>query len=261
MLLFVSELDRIKRILKDNFDIGIENATNKIVNQTLHQVGVYKICNVAKGDTDFDAFAASVRHWRYATGERVNEQTSKAFETIEGRLTPELAKGMWKSVSEAVVNSVEHAYVEARGVDGPRMGHSRWWMFSQEKDDKLTVAVCDLGIGIPRSLPLNWQASMLQKLRDTFSGEGSDSRSIRAALEVGATSTSASHRGKGLPQIWNTLRNVKGASISIMSNYGSLTWNGDDGEEFAHEHDTSIAGTLIIWTVASRSGAGLSNEG
>lgn len=252
MLLFVSELDRIKRILGSKFNVGIENSTNRLVDQVLYQLGVYELCSVVRSKRDSGNFDETVKHWRFATGQRANEETSRAFENFEGRLTTELAKGMWKSVSEAVVNSVEHAYVAPRGVNGARMGHSRWWMFSQERDGKLTVAVCDLGIGIPKSLPLNWQPGILRRVLDSLSDTGSDVRAIKAALKVGATSTGKGHRGKGLPQIWNTLRSSSTASISIMSNRGTLTWNGEKQEEFTVEHTTSIAGTIIMWTVGTK---------
>lgn len=207
------------------------------------------MCDVAQPSLSEELLDPTVRHWRYATGERVNEQTNKAFESFEGRLSPELAKGMWKSVSEAVVNSVEHAYLEPRGVNGPRMHSSRWWMFSQEKEGQLTVAVCDLGTGIPRSLPIRWEPSLLARVFNSLRGEGPDLRAIRAALRVGASSTGGDHRGNGLPQIWNTLQSAQNASIQILSNRAQLSWNGAVKKEFALEFTESIFGTIIIWTV------------
>lgn len=249
MLLFVAELDRIKRILKDDFAVSIDTVKNRRVDQLLYQIGVYSICGINKPSLAESSIDETVRHWRYATGERVNEQAERAFENIEGRLTPELAKGMWKSLSEAVVNSVEHAYLEPRGVNGPRMGHARWWMFSHEKDGRLSVAVCDLGIGIPRSLPHRWQSGLLTRAYDKFAGDGPDLRAIRAALVVGASSTHESHRGKGLPQIWNTLRSVPNASVTILSNHAQLAWNGEAKQEFSHEFSESLCGTIIMWSV------------
>lgn len=248
-LLFIAELDRIKRILKDDFSVGIDGVRDKRVNQLLCQIGLYALCDVAQPSLSEELLDPTVRHWRYATGERVNEQTNKAFESFEGRLSPELAKGMWKSVSEAVVNSVEHAYLEPRGVNGPRMHSSRWWMFSQEKEGQLTVAVCDLGIGIPRSLPIRWEPSLLARVFNSLRGEGPDLRAIRAALRVGASSTGGDHRGNGLPQIWNTLQSAQNASIQILSNRAQLSWNGAVKKEFALEFTESIFGTIIIWTV------------
>jgi len=249
VLLFVAELDRMKRIVGNDFAVRIENVRVPRVSQVLQQVGVYDICGGKNLRISEEAFDDSVKHWRYATGVRAGDETNEAFENFEGRLSPELAKGMWKGVSEAVVNSVQHAYVEPRFKSGPRLGHSRWWMFSHEKEGELQVIVCDLGIGIPRSLPLNWEPGLLDRLLSTFTKDGNDVRSIRAALAVGASSTGAPHRGKGLQQIWNTLRNAKGASVAILSNHGQLSWSGVDQKEFALEFGTSINGTMIIWTV------------
>jgi hypothetical protein len=176
-------------------------------------------------------------------------------------MSAQLKSGMWKSLSEAVVNSVEHAYLEARGTTSTRLGHSRWWMFSQEKDNVLTVAVCDLGIGIPRSLPLRWAPSALQKLLDSVTGEGQDLRAIRAALQVGASSTGASHRGRGLAQIWAELRNFDGASLMILTNKAMLMWNAKEKREYALQYSESVFGTMIVWEVPTQSQDGeVSND-
>lgn len=249
VLLFVAELDRMKRVVGADFAVTIDNVRVARVSQVLQQVGIFDICGVKRLRVTEDEFDESVKHWRYATGVRAGDKTNEAFESFEGRLSPELARGMWKGVSEAVVNSVQHAYAERRFPNGPRLGHARWWMFSHERDGLLQVIVCDLGIGIPRSLPLNWEPSLLKRLYSAFSKDGRDLRSIKAALEVGATSTGAPHRGKGLQQIWSTLRSARGASVAILSNHAQLSWSGESQEESGLEFGTSINGTMVIWTV------------
>lgn len=249
MLLFVAELDRINRILQDDFSISIANAVDINTRNVLIQVGVYSLCGHRAPKLKEEDFKENVKHWRYATGVRVDESTSEAFENIEGRLSPALKKGMWKGVSEALINSVQHAYAAPRNLRGVRLRSARWWMFSELKGGLLTVAVCDLGIGIPRSLPLNWNDNVINRLMATFSRDGPDVRAVKAAMQVGATSTSGEHRGKGLPQIWNAVRTEKNASIMILSNAARLVWNGDTEEEFAMEYSDSIAGTLVMWTV------------
>jgi len=190
-----------------------------------------------------------VRHWRYATGERINLQTTQAFEQFEGRLADNLRKGMWRGISEAIANSTEHAYLEPRGTEGVRLGRKRWWMFSQERDNDLTVVVCDLGIGIPRSLPLKWEPGTLARIFDGVVGHGPDVRAIRAAMRVGASSTGKRHRGRGLPQIWHELRNLGAKGVIILSNCGMLVWDGESGQERAREFTDSIHGTVIAWQV------------
>ena len=247
-LLLTAEIDRAKRILKDDFSVRIIAAKMPRINAVLKQIGIEQICDADLGEIE-ELDDDTVRHWRFATGERINHQTTKAFEKFEGRLADNLRKGMWKSISEALANSAQHAYLEPRHIGRKRLNHKRWWMFSQERDGMLTVVVCDLGIGIPRSLPLKWEPRTLSKIYDSIIGQGRDSRSIKAAMEVGASSTGKSHRGRGLPQIWHELRSVNAEGIVILSNKGLLAWDKQSNVEKAHEFNDSIYGTVISWRV------------
>lgn len=248
MLLLIAELDRAKRIMGDDFRVRLLPSETPRINSVLEQVGLVDLCggalggNRSKGDE-------TVRHWRYATGERINATTEEAFMKVEGALAPPLAKGLWRGVSEALGNSTEHAYLAPRGTDSRRLGTKRWWMFSQLRDQRLSVVVVDLGIGIPRSLPLKWPSSTIAKLVGAMIGEGDDVRAIRAAMQVGASSTGRSNRGRGLPQIWNEMKAINGATVSIYSNRGILIWDGEKKEETAKERKDSIYGTIIAWTI------------
>lgn len=257
MLLFIAEIDRIKRILGSSFNITISNVRDKVVNQLLVRIGLYELCGQNPPKLSAEKFDERVKHWRYATGVRANEDTNRAFHQVEGCLSDELGKGMWKGISEAVINSVQHAYEKPRGTNGGRLKHSRWWMFSQVKDNILTVAVCDLGIGIPRSLPLKWDKSILSNIMGGIIGYGPDSQAIKAALELGATRTNAVNRGKGLPQIWKSLRMPGGIGIHILSNLGQLSWSSKNDKESSHEYSSSINGTVIIWSVRIEEAKGL----
>lgn len=247
-LLLTAELDRAKRILGDAFEVKIIPSQSERINGVLKQVGILDLCGV-QIDSDEGLKHEWVRHWRYATGQRINEQTTRAFEQFEGRLADELKKGIWRGISEAIGNSTEHAYDQPRGTEPRRLGHKRWWMFSQERDGYLNVVVCDLGIGIPRSLPLKWKPSTLSKIFAGIVGQGEDVRAIRAALRLGASSTGKDHRGRGLPQIWQELQATKDASIVILSNRGGLIWRGRDRIELPKEFSDSIHGTVISWAV------------
>jgi hypothetical protein len=195
----------------------------------------------------------NVKHWHFASGERVDDDTNEAFEAIQVRLSPAARKGMWRGFSEALINSVQHAYAAPRGTKGPDLNIKRWWMFTQERNGELTVAVCDLGIGIPRSLPLNWNSTILTQIRSALGlSSGVDVDAVKTALRVGQTSTGEKHRGKGLPQIWQAIRGNPGAGILIHSNKARLAWNSKDNKEFDHEFPDSINGTVVMSTVKTK---------
>lgn len=121
-------------------------------------------------------------------------------------------------------------------------------MFSQEKDGYLSVVFCDLGTGIPQTLPRKhsgaWQ--QLIRLSKFKSRQPNDSEIIREATKLGASRTGDSHRGRGLNQIANTVTNEFRGTLTIYSNAGCYSVG--SGEKL-HEHKTSIMGTLIAWRI------------
>lgn len=249
-LLMIAEFDRAKRIMGSDFRVTLVPSKTHRINAVLDQIGFSSLCGTKLSNEELDqADDELVKHWRFATGERINDQTTKAFEEIQGRIAAALHEGMWKSISEAIGNACLHAYLAPRGTNTKDLDNKRWWMLSQEKDGVLSVTVADLGIGIPRSLPLKWPVSTLERVYDRIVGGGQDERAIKAAMEVGATRTGQKHRGKGLPQIWHDLRSDREARIAIYSNKGALIWIGKGNKESSQEFADSICGTVISWTV------------
>lgn len=248
VLYLTAELDRLRRHGGTAYSVEMLRPKDEIADQVLQQVGLAQLCGepVPKSTDHFDE---SVKHWRYATGERMNDAPGRAFERLEGRLSDELQDGMWKGVSEAIVNSVAHAYLEPRNDGFPCNDGVRWWMFSQVRDGTLTVAVCDLGIGIPRSLPIKWEAGPLSQILAKFGMYKPEVAAIRAALEIGATRTGEENRGRGLPQVWEDMKGHSGSNIMILSNKAMLFWRSDLKKETNREFNESIFGTMIIWSV------------
>ena len=248
-LLLTAELDRIKRILNEDLYVKISWSSDPIVNQVLEQVGVVELCSQQADAPKESSFDESVRHWRYATGLKMSDVAGRALDRFEGRITDKLQSGLWKGVSEALVNSVEHAYLAPREPGQTQVDETRWWMFSQERDGELTVVVCDLGIGIPRSLPIRWGMEQLQDLLTRFGIHKPDLAAVRGALVLGETRTGRDNRGRGLPQIWWELRELGASGILILSNKAYLLWDGRKEREISYEFDQSIGGTIIAWTI------------
>src|SRR5206468_2553619 len=115
-------------------------------------------------------------------------------------------------------------YIRERG-DG--ISHTedlrRWWMFSQEKDNQLSVAFCDTGIGIPRSIKTSgdWSPSLVQNaLKRLGLGEETDAALIRSSIELHESRTGEQHRGRGLGQILDVVRRASKGQLMIHSNSG-----------------------------------------
>jgi hypothetical protein len=157
---------------------------------------------------------------------------------------------MWASPS-AMTNSIQHAYESERG-DGLRGSEDlkRWWMFSQERAGMLTVAFCDLGIGIPRSIqnPKQWDRGLVTSLLAQLGlSQPLESSLIRVALELSRSRTNLPHRGKGLPEILKAVREIPSGFLQIYSNQGSYRFRSKDQSERLHDFRDSIGGTMILW--------------
>lgn len=254
VLLLVAEIDRQKRALARAFDVDIILPKNEVSRQVFHQVGIAALCGRVSPKDRYE-YDETVRHWRYATGTMMTEDPGKALEQMEGHLSDELRAGIWKGVSEAIINSIHHAYLESRNDGFREYRETRWWMFSHVSDGKLTVAVCDLGIGIPRSLPLRWDTNKLQAILDRLGLGKPDLAAVKAALEIGATRTGQENRGRGLPQIWQDMKMHRDSNILLLSNRALLRWSQKTNSESGMEFDNNIHGTLVMWTVPLDSSA------
>lgn len=190
--------------------------------------------------------ADNVRHWYFLEG--TTGDVSDLKDLIRTYFPVELKEstkaGLFEGMSEAIINTVQHAYVGHSG-ETTEENEKRWWMFSQQKEGKLSIVVCDLGIGIPKSL----RQKFPDYFRHAFGKKRRHTQFIDIAARSSRSRTSLPHRGKGLPDM---LEFVKGGDVGgflIYSLRGAFLYNAKDGREVGHDFSTGIPGTLIQWTV------------
>ena len=149
-------------------------------------------------------------------------------------------------LGEAMTNTVHHAYLDIRQ-DGlfyqPAGGN--WWMFSQARDGMLSVVFCDLGVGIPNTLPLK-KKSLFNKIV-ALGLSGSDAACIEQAVEDTRSRTNMSGRGHGLGNIVNVVCQHSKGNVTILSNRGCYSLR--DGKPARYDFKESIMGTLISWRI------------
>lgn len=162
-------------------------------------------------------------------------------------MAPELHSELYKGVAEAMTNARHHAYIDVRN-DGFNIRHTTdtpWWMFSQVRDGRLTVAIADLGIGIPATLPLK-QPTTWKSIFNKLGRLPRDGEAIEAAVSEGQSRLGKKHRGRGLGQIVRAVEVGDNGRIIILSNRGY--YQRRDGQSVTGDHKTSIQGTLICWS-------------
>jgi hypothetical protein len=244
-LMLVAELDRIKKLSSNPSLLRCKAAPDgSLADQVLTQIGAYQILGHSPKGAALDQ---SVVHWRSATGLKAEgEDAGTMLEKYDGELAPALRTSLYNGIIEAMTNAVHHAYIDIRRDGINRRGEKRWWLFSEQREGSLFIAFCDLGIGIPESLPI--VHSGLKAILSKLGADRSDVEAIKLATRLGETSTSQDNRGKGLSEILDAARKSEQGSCVIYSNRGQFGF-ARDGATVENQFSNSIFGTLIEWQV------------
>lgn len=242
-LLFIAELRRLIRYVGGKTKIEYIPPKSDKIAQVLQQIG---LCDLLGTKNVVEPKDADVIHWRYAQGSQVE---GKKYDDIlakyDGEIAPALQEKLFTGITEAMTNVVNHAY-DLKRDDGLDVNDSpkEWWMFSQEKDGFLSVSLCDLGAGIPRTLPIK-HPKVWDRIKKF--GRTSDADAIDYAVRDSTSRTKESYRGHGLGQIVRVCDSIDGAMVIIYSNQGA--YSRLDRHKKLYRHTDSILGTLICWKV------------
>lgn len=251
-LLLVAEIDRLVRCVEGRCEVGCTYPKDQTVEKVFQQVGLFRLLRkehrleITEEDRD-------VYHWRYASGIEVDPiQADPILKGIKKQI-PKTFRKIVVGVEEAMDNTVHHAYIEARGdrLSGrPEADARRWWLFAEVLDDWLHVNFCDLGVGIPNSLPRRWSEEASDIMRLSLSRGKRDVRMIRRSFEVGRTRTELEHRGKGLKNIAAAARDL-GGLLTIHSNAGCVRRDYRPDRQASSEisYKRSIMGTVVQWSI------------
>lgn len=257
-ILLRSELDRLGKLYTDLKFSGTM-PLNRKCRHVLTQIGISRFPGM-HGQKGHDE---DVIHWRAVTGNDVDgaAYAEKLMEPYIDRLPEELQGSLFVGVSEAMTNVKQHAYLESRrdGLRDSPHQESRWWMFSQEKDSRLTVLICDLGVGIPRTLPLSdlgslkgvkrWARLNARKDGEILSAVLKATRKAIESNRVNPSRTLEPHRGRGLYNIIHLVREVENSDVMVMSNKGAWEKLHSEAQDAKMNFPTSIKGTIIGWSV------------
>lgn len=156
---------------------------------------------------------------------------------------------LFEGISEAITNVCQHAY---EGVNDERR---KFWWLSASYDDlsrELRITFYDKGIGIPKTLPAHKKFEIIRQLFHAWT----DSRKVKAAMEIGRTASGLSERGKGLQNLIEFAKAHTRGSLRVTSlrgSYEEFYESMSDGQRppqiSRKDHRCSIGGTLIEWSV------------
>lgn len=247
-----AELDRIIQLSSLPKPISIIDPYRRRPREVLKQIGIHQLT----GDkSEVIPTRDDVIFWKATKG---TDQSGKALGPILESVTERANKdhvrqievsGLWKGVSEAVANTVEHAYEHARADGFNGLNGTKWWMFTQIREQVFTVAVCDLGCGYRNTINQTIPESFLNKMK-AIVGKNQDSAAINIAMEYGRSSTKLQQRGKGSRDALSVLSTHQSGELTFISNTGLLQYRLKNGKESKIMDDIKIdCGATVIWWV------------
>ena len=168
----------------------------------------------------------------------------KLRQEIEAVAGTEIKKHLlFDGLTEAITNVSQHAYPKAA-----EKSYRPWWMSAAYVKDTNMVVVSfyDHGRTIPGTLPAS---KVFERMKDQF-GLWNDGQKIRAAMELGRSSSDSAGRGKGLQNFLEIIKAHTGSRLRIFSNHGQLTVTNSEENALLFDSgavETSLHGTLIEW--------------
>lgn len=272
-LLLVSETDKLVKAnpnarFKCSFPPVITKGryrnTDNLVESSLKQIGFFKL--IGQQSTKLTN-QASVKRWKQLSGDTADGSLAASLiRSLADNLPEKARKRMYRGAIEAIANCVEHAYpsdaIEAQA-------DRRWWMLVGIDREVVSVIVCDLGVGIPVTLPKHPPRVINRIFSRLGISRGNDGELIRASTYIRQTRTELKNRGKGGLDVRSIVDAFPSAQLTIRSNRGAYTLLGNDckgvfkdrvakvvegtnSREAISNHRESIGGTIIEWVLNTK---------
>lgn len=189
--------------------------------------------------------ADNVKHWHYVTGHSADTSGFRdLMQTYQHTLDTPIRMGLYDSMTEAVTNCIHHAYDDENHLLNAQ-SEKKWWMFAEHRNDKLTVVICDLGIGIAGSLKQKPEFSDI--MRKWISYRRVDKRLLGSAVGSSRTRTRLPHRGKGLPEMLEFVRGSTNGGLLIHCNHAGFGFDAANHIEALTFFPQPLYGTLVQW--------------
>ncbi|MDI9768606.1 hypothetical protein QM327_18825 [Pantoea dispersa] len=214
-----------------------------VVDSVMNWLGIYAALGKVKREM---RQLPMVDCWEATRGSQV--LSAKVGELLEKvtESTGQNHQALYRPLVEAMSNSVEHAY-------RPDLYHgsvpkTKWWCIATIMNNKLIALVCDLGLGISKTLPKTQSSTFFTRITEYIGHAlSSDSDFIRASLQLKKSATKLDYRGKGGPDLQSVIEKIPNAKLAVYSNRGSYSYTnrGIAKPETWFDHKLSINGTIV----------------
>ena len=237
--------------------MAVNSKDCKIASQ-LYQMGFYSLLEapVPRLRKNKSARAKFTRYISFETattnvGDLADKVRDAVFEQCPESFSEETKDKIYKGLLECMSNVSNHAYDEKfeKHIENA-YNDRRWWLsgYVDKRKNEVMIQFFDQGAGISNTLPTKFT----ERVWNAFSFK-KDSEIIELATKLGESATKEPHRGKGLPQIIDVIKETKNGSLRIMSEQGECKVQIDKNNEIHNElrdFNYSLGGTLIQWKVS-----------
>ncbi len=248
-ILLIAELERFLEDPRYKSRITATYPEDEVVEQLFQHVSILEKLGCPPRIKKIDSEKVVV--WLYQSGTEGN------LDSVVGNLPALLTSGrnmelriaVNSGMAEAVANSSEHAYISKRPdgmeIDSP----TKWWIFAKQENDEIFLVICDLGVGIPGSLPETRGEELENFVKTMIGKKREDHQLIKFAMKLGRSRTNLNHRGQGLKDILKVVTTQRVGSLGIYSNKGVYNHDGPTARTFGCSEPESIMGTVVQWRV------------
>jgi hypothetical protein len=251
-ILLYAEIDRLVTTSTLAKPITIVPPKSQRVREVLKQIGIY---DLTKDASTTIPSRQDVVYWQQAKGKDQSGQNMRVLEVVAERVKAEhgsniILDSLWRGVSEAVSNSVEHAYKHPRRDGFQGLAETKWWVFTQVKDGIFFVVVCDLGCGYQATIGETISEKLIAEIASLFPGKNRDAIAIETAMAFGRSGTGEGNRGLGSRDAISVLERHRNGELAIMSNTGTVHYRYDGGILTQRNQSGlgfSINGTILWW--------------
>jgi hypothetical protein len=254
-ILLFAEIDRITSLSDLTKPITIREPIRRRPREVMKQIGLH---NLTGDNSDVIPEREDVVYWKATKG---NSQSGDLYGPLVEAVAAKANKdhvnqievaGLWRSVNEAVANSVDHAYKKPRFDNFSGLDETKWWMFSQIREHAFTIAVCDLGCGYRKTINERIPEKFIAFMDSKLMGANRDAIAIDTAMEYGRSGTHEEHRGKGSRDALSLLLKHGQGDLIVLSNTGWMRYSYENNREASRESgslDIDIGGTIIWWNL------------
>lgn len=232
-----SEIDRA---LRNKSVVRIQNIPNSQVRYALGITGILTIC----GHSD----PPDSSHIPVIRG-KDNERLPDIIEYLMGialfqrqliTTNPDYAERLVdKAISEAMLNVKQHAYPQNRPNDF-------WWATATILENNLHIALCDRGVGIPKTLK---EKDKFKAALAALKPGAGNARMIKTAMEYTRSSRKVSGGGLGSRDIQQLVLEAHEGHLTVISGKGYYRLQGESKKQITREMTYDVAGTLIQWQI------------